>query len=218
MRIAAASDTLGLLPEIQGEYDLFVHCGNFCPIIEGDNASIEDQISWLHEQFCPWISTISAEYKVIIPGHNDLAVNKLEPKFEYHLDGMYLRDQTTTIAGKVIHGMPWVPMSKKKFLGNKPCFVASSKTSYKAAIDCIPEETNILITRMPPFNILDTSESGLNIGDKTLMRKVKILNELDIHLFGFATHVGCKHILKGKTLFANACLKAGGPAYLEIVS
>lgn len=213
MKVAVASDTQGVLPEINGRYDLFVHCGNFCPVVQGDHASIQAQVAWLHAQFRPWLETIHASHKIIIPGHNDIAVSYLEPNFEYHIDAIYLRDQAATVDGLVVYGMPWVPHTLRRHTPSKSTFIARSPRMYEAALERIPDNVNILVTRIPPQGILDRLGSA-RIGDNALLARVSALPMLRMHFFGFATENGGQFVYRNNQLFANGCL--GQVGYVEV--
>lgn len=214
MKFAIASDTQGLLPEITGEYDIFVHCGNFCPLISGDHASIHSQITWLHGSFLPWLNKVQAKHKIIVPGYMDIAVSYLETSFEYHVNAIYLKDSATTINGMVIYGTPWVPASMKSKLPPKRVYVSNTDKSYELSLAKIPKNTDILITRLPPAGILD-GLSGQSIGEEHLLRRVKSLKELKMHFFGMASDDGGKHQSDNNVLFANGCVTEN--EYVEIV-
>ncbi len=213
MKVAVASDTQGVLPEIAGPHDLFIHCGNFCPTISGDHVSIQSQISWLHERFRPWLDSINATHKIIIPGHGDIAVGYLEPNFEFHVDAIYLRDQSTTVNGLVVYGMPWVPYALRKYVPPKSSFISRNSAMYEGAVNKIPDNVNLLITRIPPYGMLDKLGDS-NVGDKSLLSKISKCTQLKMHFFGFAVNSGGEFLYQDKQLFANGCLGQSG--YIEI--
>lgn len=214
MKIAVCSDTLGTLPEVPNRYDLFIHCGNFCPITVADRVAIEAQKIWMHKYFCPWLREIDSEYKVVVPGHYDAAVGFLEPNFSYHIDGIYLRDSSATVGGNVIHSMPWLPLSYKKTYKDNFQFIASNRMKYQTSIDYIPDETSILITRVPPYGILDEDVDGKNTGDKILLNKIKMLSNLKMHFFGLSADMGGKYLISDNVLYANSSMN--GTGYMEI--
>lgn len=214
MRVAIISDTLGALPDIEEKYDLFVHCGNFCPPMpDGEYASIQSQVAWLHSMFCPWLSSIKAKNKIIIPGHFDLAVSYLEPYFEFHTDAIYLRDQSATIDGMLFYGMSWLPASLRKYAPPKSVFIARNSDIYNESIDRIPDETQVLITRIPPLGILDR-QFDINVGDKALLNRIHTLRYLKMHFFGLAAQAEERFLIKDEIVFANGCFSGNG--YIEL--
>jgi hypothetical protein len=217
MKFAVVSDTLGILPEIKGKYDFFVHCGNFCPVASGDHSSIQSQIDWLHNHFRPWLDSIDANHKIIIPGHSDIAVSYLEPNFEFHIDAVYLRDQAATLNGLVVYGMPWIPYTLRSHALSKSSFTARNSAMYEAAIERIPDNVNMLITRIPPQGILDRFREK-NIGDKSLLEKIENFSQLRMHFFGFAPDSGGEYFIRGNQLFANGYLGEAGYIDVEISS
>lgn len=213
MKIAVASDTRGDLLPLNKQYDLFIHCGNFSPPINGDLISIHSQIEWLHDVFTPWLKSINATHKIILPGHGDIAVNYLEPNFEYHVDAMYLREQAVTINGIAIYGSSWIPQSMRKSVPSNSAFIKRNQRSYESSLRRIPDNIDILVTRMPPAGIHD-SLNGESIGSAELLEKVKSINGLKMHFFGLATSDGGQFSTLHNRLFVNACLASIG--YLEL--
>jgi len=213
MKVAIFSDTYGMLPETKGSYDLAIHCGNFCPPALSPLDNLHSQVTWLHEKFKPWIESIDAPHKIIVPGYFDIAARYLEPHFEYHLDAIYLSDSCTTIEGRTIYGMPWVPDLMKNMVPPDSIFVSRNYEIYKAAINKIPDETSILITRIPPQGILD-GLGQVSIGDPFLLDKVRSLHNLEMHFFGYAADHGGRYIVHDDVIFANGCIPYGG--YLEV--
>ena len=208
MKIAIMSDTLGTLPNIKESFDVFIHCGNFCPRPSSDGLAIATQQHWLETRFSPWLKNIDAEVKIVIPGQSDIAVNFLEAQFEYHIGAMFLKDSQAMVGGLVVHGMPWIPNYYRQKLPAKSAYIARNKMMYEAAIDNIPDETNILLTRIPPQGILDSGS-----GDKLLRDKVESMKNLKMHCFGFLQSEEAPFENEG-VCYANGYL--GKPGYIEV--
>jgi hypothetical protein len=153
MKIITTSDTFGVLPEIEESSDIFIHCGNFCPVLE-KHQSLETQVRWLNEEFVPWLDKVPAEFKIIMPGNRDLAVEYLEPNFQYHIGAIFLKDQAATINKLVFYGIPWTPYAVKRD-GEVKLYSARNEKIYQSILDKIPEQTNVLLTRTSPLGILD---------------------------------------------------------------
>ena len=216
MHIIVASDTFGTLPRLEKECDLFVHCGNFCPPAPEGNKCLPYQIDWLQKEFAPWLKTVPAKHKIIIPGDTDFAVDYLDPGFEFHVDAMYLRDQSATIDKMVVYGMPWMPMNNTRYLvSEEPVFVSRDQKVYEGAIARIPKETQILVTRVPPYGILD-QYNGETVGDGLLLRKIDELPNLKMHLFGFAADMGGQHVIRKNVMFVNGNLRQIGYIGIEV--
>lgn len=185
MRIGIISDTLGDLPKVEGEFDLFIHAGNFAPMVQRDNHQIEitKQSQWMEDLFCSWFKNIKAKHKIFIPGQHDHVAHWFGRDLEKHVGAMYLQDEAATIEKTIIYGMPWCPPGTEQILSleyptikedakpvNKktnedmedilkakvePVFVSPGKRHYQTACRKIPKETQILISRIPPKGILD---------------------------------------------------------------
>ena len=216
MRVALTSDTYGHLPLITDEFDLFIHCGNFCPPTNDGMPGSINQQQWMEHSFNPWLKTIPAKQKVISPGQSDIAVSMLEPSIGHHFNGIYLRDETTTIDGMIVHATPWITMSNKNIVQNQKSFISLSEKAYQGSLDMVPKETNILITRLPPYGILDEENDGSSVGNSMLRELVESLSDLQMHFFSFPGKSMGQHVKESNKLYANACMLDIG--YMEIVA
>lgn len=216
MKFVVTSDTYGHLPKITGEYDVFIHAGNFTPSISSDNhqTEIDRQISWMEDFFCPWFKNIHAKHKIIIPGHNDFIAQLLSRDLEKHIDGMYLQDEAATIDGLIFYGMPWLPADSEKYIQSSidPVYVSPSRRHFQGACKKIPLETHVLITRIPPKGILDMREE-MSVGDPDLLHRINDIEKVKIHIFGFASESSSSFVSNNKTVFANAHVKKVDDSY-----
>lgn len=210
MKFVVVSDTYNHLPNIQEEYDIFIHAGNFTPSLTTNNhqTEIDNQIKWMEDYFCPWFKNIKAKNKILVPGNNDFIAQWLSRDLEKHIEGMYLQDEAATINGLVFYGMPWLPADSEKYINCEidPVFVSPSKKHFQAACKKIPDETNILITRIPPKNILDI-HNEMSVGDEDLLKRLVGIKNLKLHIFGFAENTVSSVFYDNKIVFANAFLK-----------
>jgi Icc-related predicted phosphoesterase len=71
--------------------------------------------------------------------------------------------------------------------------------------DKIPDDTDILITHGPPFEILDYNFNNITTGSKTLLKRVNELSNLRYHVFGHIHESYGMTNINGKT-FINASL------------
>ncbi len=216
MKVAVLSDTFGYLPKITKSYDIVIHCGNICPLMNGDIISIDAQMHWLDQSFCPWLKNIDSSVKVVCPGWSDNALSFLEPNFAHHIDGTYLRDESATFGKMIFHATPWV-YPKNNFIDKKlrPAFCARNRTIYDSSLDKIPDNVNFLITRIPPLGILDKLNSN-SIGDESIKKKMSKLKELRFHVFGSASDDSLGMIYKNEIVYINACTTEKGFVELTI--
>lgn len=77
IKILASSDFHGFFPEISESFDLFLICGDICPV---ECHSIKFQDDWIFNDFIPWINSLPFNTpwsKVIItPGNHDFIFTK----------------------------------------------------------------------------------------------------------------------------------------------
>lgn len=201
MKVIVTSDTFGVLPVLDRECDIFIHCGNFCPPVQTYDP-LESQISWLHKEFAPWIKNIDARHKIVMPGSHDLAVEYLDPNFQFHIDAIFLKAHAVTIDKMIVYGTPWIPYAKKAE-GEMKMYVARNDPIFEAMMDRIPVQTNILISRVAPWGILDKVD-GESRGSKKMLEKVQSLPNLKMNLFGFSSDEGGQYSIKNNVLYANA--------------
>lgn len=155
MIVDCCSDLHGNFPKLEGG-DLLIIAGDLTA-----RDTMEEHatcISWMEMQ----------KYKkiVFIAGNHD---NFLQ---EYGWDDSnrpeYLSDSGTEFMGYRIWGCPWT----KTFEGMNPHCMAFTKDTEEELNEkflLIPKDVDILITHSPPFTILDTTESGRQVGSTFLM-------------------------------------------------
>ena len=202
MKIIVTSDTFGVLPVLDRECDLFIHCGNFCPPIQLYEP-LEKHIEWLDKEFAPWIKNIPAKHKIVMPGNLDLAVEFLDPNFEFYIDAIFLKAHAVTIDKMIVYGTPWTPYTEKRLNEELRLYVARNDAIFDAMLERIPPKTNILISRVAPLGILD-KRGGESAGNQKMLDKVQSLPELKMNLFGFASDEGGLYSIKNNILYANA--------------
>lgn len=142
-------------------------------IVAGDCYSGQDFIDWLSEA--------PAKVKLFIAGNHDKklvglpAMSLPRGNIHYLFDSSYIyNDEGREVK---IYGTPWTP----KF-GNFP-FQKYGK-DLKEDWAKIPEDTEILITHCPPYEILDQTSAGINIGSPSLNDRIQKLPNLKNHIFG----------------------------------
>ena len=164
MKIVVISDTHGLhddLPELDG--DVLIHCGDFEQTADLD----------------AWLNSLDFACKIVVPGNHDYdAAEKVAENQPVFFNAELLIDRSVEYSGLKFYGSPWI----NEFEG-----AAFPMDQYEIAEkwDAIPDDTDILVTHVPPFGILDMARNGDNRGCELLAERVVDMS-LRIHCFGHA--------------------------------
>jgi Icc-related predicted phosphoesterase len=147
MRITMTADLHGHFPETPGG-DLLIVAGDLTARDEMDG--FENFHLWMHNQ--------NYRKKVYIAGNHDMNLKTFlgyKGKHFYISEAEYLEDSGIEFDGVKIWGTPW----SKYFDGINPFCKAFMKTDKNLVkyYDKIPDDTDILISHGPPFDILDES-------------------------------------------------------------
>lgn len=173
MRIVTTSDWHGHLPGRVPECDLLILGGDYgvTPIELG---------MWLGKQ--------KARMIVGVAGNSDSHIEKHRAMYE-NLPWFYLQDSGIEFEGAKIWGTPWTP----KFFD-----WAFQKAEEDLVLPYaqIPLDTQILVSHGPPWGIKDTTHGGKHVGSMELLRRVFLLSELRLHVFG--------HIHESRGLYPRA--------------
>ena len=111
--------------------------------------------------------------------------------------------------GVKFYGTPYT----KKREGSNPAF-ALTETELVEKWSEIPDDTDVLITHMPPYGIQDLNKNGGNEGCLGLLKAVTAI-EPKLHVFGHIHFSG--GILDNETIFVNAAISETPPFNLPIV-
>jgi|SRR5882672_2617240 len=174
MIIDCISDLHGFKPELQGG-DLLIVAGDLTA--RDTYQEYIDVAEWLRNQ----------DYKeiIIIAGNHDTAIEKCDIAGDIFYEFNYLEDDGTYFEGLNIYGSPWT----LTFPGmNQRCkaFTKENDEELKKRWHLIPNDTDILITHMPPNGIFDQTFLGEYVGSESL-REMVISNKfqkLKAHIFG----------------------------------
>jgi Icc-related predicted phosphoesterase len=189
MRIAAISDTHNKHRKINiPECDVFLHAGDISDFNRSKNHYID---------FNDWVGSIQARHKVIIAGnHDELFQKHPEEAKSIMTNCTYLEDDWVVIDGFKIYGSPW-----QKWFYNW-AFNLQTNEELRKMWDKIPDDTDILITHSPPYQICDWNFNGKSLGCKELFNKVfKVKPKL--HIFGHIHGAYGKYAKFGSVLFYN---------------
>lgn len=210
--IHAISDTHNRHDKIKGLTggDLLIHAGDFSSLGQ----------EWEAERFLKWMSKQRYPAKVLICGNHEVNIER-----EYYIRfkqmckeaGIILLDDSSVtlqfVPGIVyidqdipdlpkfrIHGSPITPWFYGHNWGWNRARNDSEAALYKCGLikphwDIIPEDTDILVTHGPPYEILDElvfpdgTPKGQFVGCVELGKRIQEIKP-DIHVFG---HIHCAH-------------------------
>ncbi|MDQ8199384.1 metallophosphoesterase [Pelagicoccus enzymogenes] len=189
MNVTVISDTHTMhdrLPPLSG--DVLIHAGDFYDVAECRDKKLKRLNAWFAKQ--------DFMIKIYVPGEHD------EPVFlswragnNYLSEATLLVDSVFEYEGVRFYGSPWVPNAD-----GYPFSMEEERID--ETWSKIPVQTDVLITHVPPFGVLDDGPFDRGLGCPVLKGKV-LEAQPRCHVFG---HVhwssGCQKI--GVTEFINA--------------
>jgi len=160
---------------ILGSGDILVHAGDCTNV--GKVGEIKD--------FLNWFSNTDYTHKIFIAGNHDFGfelVDDIAP--EYKEKGVhYLFDSEVVIDGVKFYGSPWQP-EFYDWAFNLP---RGEKLAEKW--DLIPNDTDILITHGPAYQMLDWTLNNQLVGCQDLFNRIMTVKP-KIHVCG---HIHCAY-------------------------
>lgn len=201
MKITTLSDAHWKFREIEKKYlpggDLLIYAGDFC------GAGYKHEL----QQFCKWYNNIEGyATKIFIAGNHE---RYIEENYEDSLKVIdfyktihYIQDETFEVNGIKIYGSPWSPVFND-WAFNLPINGKELETKWSN----IPEDTDILVTHVPPFGVLDKYEDSLPIGCEVLKKHVGRVQP-KLHVFGHV-HSGYGYMYDGTTNYINCAVLNG---------
>lgn len=180
------SDTHGQHKNLKSlpEADVIVHSGDFT--FAGSEEEAYDFMNW----FC----NLPYKHKIFIACNHDMCMYGAD-----HIDGLsrnvhYLYNNSVVIDGIKFYG---IPMFMEDCMdGNLDVFINN-----------IPDDTDVLITHMPPKGTCDLANYGKgpeHRGNATLAELLKKLHPT-CHLFGHE-HDAYGKTIKENVIYSNACV------------
>ncbi len=156
------------------EADFIIHAGDFTR--SGDIEKIID--------FNLWLDRLLYKYKIVIAGNHDLLFDDDHPQYKGNnklarsllTNCIYLQDSGIEIEGIKFWGSP-------QTLYYKGWAFNQRQNKIKKYWNLIPNNTDILITHGPPYEILDLARRGRRTGCRELLEKVKMIKP-KYHIFG----------------------------------
>ncbi|MCK4494644.1 MAG: metallophosphatase domain-containing protein [Methylococcales bacterium] len=174
-----------------GSGDILIHCGDFTR-----DGSLNDT-----QCFARFMAAQDFTYKIVIAGNHDACFeNDEKEQAEKLLNDygiIYLNDSGVELKGLKIWGSPIQPTFYNW------CFNRHRGEKIQKHWHLIPEDTDVLLTHGPVFNILDLVHRGENVGCKDLLKAVQRIKP-KIHACG---HIHEAYGVQEKegTIFVNAC-------------
>lgn len=183
MKIVAISDVHGKWNKLTiPECDILISCGDYS--FRGEPHMVKDFHAWLNKQ--------EANYIISLQGNHEKWVEANFPQAkeiaEKECPGVYFID----------HGI--IEIEGIKFFASAatPYFCNWAWNYYPSELEKhwkkIPDDTNILLTHGPPYEILDElvfpdgTPNGKSAGCYHLRDRIKELKDLKMHFFG---HIHC---------------------------
>lgn len=193
MKIWAFSDTHGKQGFINPPADIEM------AIFAGDAGTFKNPRHCLPDylNFLTWYGNLDIPYKIMINGNHCTAFEQgFITRADIPESIIYLENESVEIEGIKIYGSPQTP----KFY-NWAYNVPRDKIS--VYWDAIPNDTDILVTHGPPYNILDRCEDGYRAGCHHLESRVLEVKPR-YHIFGHIHEDGGKTLYLEPTTFVNA--------------
>ncbi|MDQ8203354.1 metallophosphatase domain-containing protein [Pelagicoccus sp. SDUM812003] len=169
MKIVALSDThFSALPKRRLEGDILIHAGDFYDSCDQSDIDLVQLNRWFADQ--------DFKEKIYVPGNHDYPVFRSWSRNETKLtEAKLLVDRSLAFEGYRIYGSPWVPNCGMAFeIDEEDIF---------EKWEAIPNDTDILITHMPPRYILDSVPHIGNLGCPDLQARVFQFRP-KVHVFG----------------------------------
>ncbi len=176
------------------EGDLLIHAGDFTMF----NRSIPAILD-----FNDWLTELPHRYKVLIPGNHD-CMFRYQKWRDLITGASLLINEGIEIAGLRLWGSVIVP-------SNKRIYSDGTRNDRIKVFARIPDDTDILITHVPPQGILDIATlAGEPQGYYELLAAVRRVRPR-LHVFGHI-HLGYGIRNSQGTCFINAALAGPGAA------
>ena len=189
MKIVAVSDTHRKYNKYKIPMgDVFIHCGDCMSFGQGDIFA-----------FIKWMMNLPHKHKIFIEGNHDWVLEDqpdIVNRFPKEIN--YLEDGFVYVEGYKFYGSPWVRYCEG--IG------AFGSTNLKEKWEDIPNDTDVLITHMPPFDYGDLGWNNQKFGCKDLLNKIEEVKPR-ISIFGHVHSSGGFSASNEYTSFYNVSQK-----------
>ncbi|CAM9996698.1 unnamed protein product, partial [Ascophyllum nodosum] len=236
LRMVCISDTHGKHHAIRHKIpdgDILVHCGDF------STKLYQRDFEAVVEDFDRFLGSLGHRHKLVIGGNHEIAFNSYtREQIQRRLsNATYLEDSSARVEGLKFYGTPWTNSSHMaSFEGRRGGAEGFSckGTDLEGVWSAIPEDVDVLLTHMPPYNVLDLAfdlgttsrndpcsvcgerhRSYAHWGSWSLTDRVARLKP-KVHVFG---HVHNSHgiVRRDETIYINAAQDLNPqPIFLDI--
>ena len=202
MKIVIISDTHDKLIKELPDGDILVHCGDYSLFGEYDET----------KTFFDWFSEFPHKHKIVIPGNHEVGICPRRHQYRYSNPNFdktmaliksytsinFLIDEELIIEGVKFYGTPWC--GGERHIMYRWGFYMSRDEQRAEVFKKIPDDTDILISHTPPYDILDKYD-GRTLGCPALLERIKQVKPL-VSCFGHI-HSANGYIEKDGTHFFN---------------
>lgn len=204
LRILHISDTHGLLPEPQGDFDVVVHSGDFLPNYSAGIRHLEvcTQKNWLEDNAPRFSPHYWTKPFLVCPGNHDY-IDVVPTLRGLGIDARSINECIDTIDGVTFLGFPWTP----EFCGwNWMCGREDMARRLKL-VENFLNGTDVLVTHGPSYGILDRNRDGDRCGCPELRRVLQdTKHPPKLHLHGHIHEsAGLLTLPNGITVSNAAC-------------
>ena len=178
------------------ECDIFIAAGDLINHQEGETEM---------KLFSTWVEQIKCKNKIIVGGNHDKYLEKNKSKIKeifpnaHYLEYNSLQIKEPNIS---IYGAPCTIRRNIFYFGNA---FSISGDQMKREWEKIPKNIDILVTHVPPYDILDTTYNKKHVGSKLLRNEICNRIQPKIHIFGH-NHDSENYYALGKFKNGNKCL------------
>ena len=179
MKLVIISDTHDKLIKSLPRGDVLIHCGDYSVFGEYDET----------KKFFDWFDSQPHKYKIVIPGNHEVGICPLKkrPDREKTMELIksyeninFLVDEKVVIDGVTFYGTPWC--GGESYIMSRWGYYMEHDENRAQIFKYIPEDTDVLISHSPPFNILDRYDNRV-LGCPALLERIKQVKPL-VNCFG----------------------------------
>ena len=185
--------------------DLFIAAGDLINNKEGEKEM---------KSFSTWLDQIESKYKVIIGGNHDNYLDKNKTKIkELFPNAHYLEYNSLQLKepNLSIYGAPCILRRHIFISGNA---FSLSGDQIKRQWEKIPKNIDILVTHVPPYDVLDFTSDKKHVGSKWLRNEICNRIQPKVHIFGH-NHDSINYFALGKFKNGNKCLFVNASVYYK---
>jgi len=172
------------------------------------------------EGFCVWLNRCKKRFKKVltVSGNHDWCFmreheKEIAIKMVEDAGAIHLQDTEIVIDGVKFYGSPWQP----KF-GSWAFNLMRMSSELKEVWGLIPENTDVLITHTPPYQMLDLTYNNEHVGCESLATRINYeLQNLKAHIFGHVHEAyGSNGIFHNASICNKAYEAVNAPIVIEI--